>query len=177
MKSFLKSRLSCALILTVLLFALLPALRAADAPGVTNDTPLRLVIVGDSTVCNYTSTVPTRGWGMYIQERFKKGTVTVINLAASGRSTKTFIQEGRWQKALAEKPNYVLIQFGHNDSHDPSKEGSDRCRDGLQKIPAPLHRRLARDWRDTHPGDTHGVGGRSMPAANWRIPCSVMPTR
>src|SRR6185437_12606422 len=51
-------------------------------------------------------------------EKFKDGTVQVINLAASGRSTKTFIREGRWKKALDEKPDYVLIQFGHNDSHD-----------------------------------------------------------
>ena len=41
----------------------------------------------------------------------------MVNLAASGRSTKTFIGEGRWTKALAEKPQFVLIQFGHNDSH------------------------------------------------------------
>lgn len=82
-------------------------------------TPLRIVIVGDSTVCNYPPTRPDRGWGQFIQERFQPGTVTVINLAAAGRSTKTFIQEGRWQKALAEKPDYVLIQFGHNDSHTP----------------------------------------------------------
>ncbi|HTR43200.1 MAG TPA: rhamnogalacturonan acetylesterase [Pseudomonadales bacterium] len=130
MKSLLKSHLSSTLILTVLSLALLPALRAADAPSVTNNVPIRLVIVGDSTVCNYASTNVTRGWGMYIQERFKDGSVKVINLAASGRSTKTFINEGRWQKALAEKPNYVLIQFGHNDSHDPSKkEATDAATD------------------------------------------------
>lgn len=79
--------------------------------------PLRIVIIGDSTVCNYPATRPDRGWGQFIEEYFKDGAVKVINLAAAGRSTKTFIQEGRWQKALAEKPDYVLIQFGHNDSH------------------------------------------------------------
>jgi lysophospholipase L1-like esterase len=81
--------------------------------------PLRLVIIGDSTVCEYPTTQPTRGWGHFIQERFDH--VTAINLAASGRSTKTFITEGRWKKALAQKPDYVLIQFGHNDSHAPDK--------------------------------------------------------
>jgi lysophospholipase L1-like esterase len=45
--------------------------------------------------------------------------VRVINLAKSGRSTKTFISEGLWQQALAEKPDIVFIQFGHNDSHTP----------------------------------------------------------
>src|SRR5262249_35809366 len=81
--------------------------------------PVRIVIIGDSTVCDYPKTQPTRGWGQFIEERFKEGTVKVMNLAASGRSTKTFIQEGRWEKALLEKPDYVLIQFGHNDSHAP----------------------------------------------------------
>jgi lysophospholipase L1-like esterase len=77
--------------------------------------PIRMVLVGDSTVCDYPASSPNRGWGQFIQERFNN--VTVINLAASGRSTKTFISEGRWKKALDQKPDYVLIQFGHNDSH------------------------------------------------------------
>lgn len=92
--------------------------------------PLRIVVVGDSTVCNYPETQPERGWGMYIQSRFKKGSVKVINLAASGRSTKTFIKEHLWDRALSEKPDYVLIQFGHNDSHDPQKpEATDAATD------------------------------------------------
>jgi|SRR5690348_9601365 len=109
--------LLCLLILALLLPAQAIAQdRPAAAPA---GRPLRLVIVGDSTVCDYPPTSANRGWGQFIQERFKDGTVQVINLAASGRSTKTFIREGRWQKALDEKPDYVLIQFGHNDSHDP----------------------------------------------------------
>jgi len=83
---------------------------------------LRLVIVGDSTVCEYPQTRPDRGWGQFIAEHFDN--VTVINLAAAGRSTKTFIAEGRWKKALQEKPDYILIQFGHNDSHAPDKPES-----------------------------------------------------
>ncbi|HVU36914.1 MAG TPA: rhamnogalacturonan acetylesterase [Opitutales bacterium] len=83
--------------------------------------PLRLVIIGDSTVCNYPPTEANHreGWGMHIQEYFTDD-LTVSNLAASGRSTKTFIQEGRWARALAERPDVVLIQFGHNDSHAPA---------------------------------------------------------
>lgn len=42
-----------------------------------------------------------------------------MNHAASGRSTKTFINERRWQKALADKSDHVFIQFGHNDSRAP----------------------------------------------------------
>jgi lysophospholipase L1-like esterase len=93
-------------------------------------SPLCVVIVGDSTVCNYPATRPDRGWGQFIEERFKDGAVKVINMAAAGRSTKTFIKEGRWQKALEEKPDYVLIQFGHNDSHAPDKlESTDAATD------------------------------------------------
>ena len=77
---------------------------------------VRLVIVGDSTVCNYPDDQPTRGWGQFIQGFFNES-VRVVNLAKSGGSTKTFIDEGLWQKALNERPNFVLIQFGHNDSH------------------------------------------------------------
>ncbi len=54
---------------------------------------------------------------MFIEEAFTPGTVQVVNTAASGRSTKTFIKEGRWKRTLAEQPDIVLIQFGHNDSH------------------------------------------------------------
>jgi len=93
-------------------------------------SPLRIVIIGDSTVCDYPATRTTRGWGQFIEERFKEGAVKVINLAAAGRSTKTFIQEGRWQKAFEQKPDYVLIQFGHNDSHAPEKpEATDAATD------------------------------------------------
>ena len=84
-------------------------------------TPLTLVIVGDSTVCEYPATNHVqRGWGHFIPDYFDAG-VKVVNLAKSGRSTKTFIKEGLWQKALAAQPDIILIQFGHNDSHAPTK--------------------------------------------------------
>jgi pectate lyase len=82
-----------------------------------------MVIIGDSTVCNWPDQEVRRGWGQYIQGYFSKQ-LEVVNLARSGRSTKTFIQEGLWAKAMEEKPAYVLIQFGHNDSHDPGRPES-----------------------------------------------------
>ncbi len=97
--------------------ALLSARALAAAAPSTQTSAKRIVIIGDSTVCEYPEAKPERGWGHYIEGYFRDGTVKVINLAAAGRSTKTFITEGRWKKALAEKPDYVLIQFGHNDSH------------------------------------------------------------
>jgi PelA/Pel-15E family pectate lyase len=94
------------------------------APGAT-----RLLIVGDSTVCEYSEDEVRRGWGQYLQGYFKDE-LTVVNHARSGRSTKTFMNEGLWKKAIETKPAYVLIQFGHNDSHDPGKpESTDAATD------------------------------------------------
>ncbi len=84
---------------------------------------LRLVIIGDSTVREYPLEHASRGWGQYIQGYFKD-TVKVVNLARSGRSTKTFIKEGLWAKTLEAKPDILLIQFGHNDSHAPDRPES-----------------------------------------------------
>ena len=59
---------------------------------------------------------PERGWGMVLQHFFTDA-VEVDNHAQNGRSTKSFINEGRWDKVLARiRPgDYVFIQFGHND--------------------------------------------------------------
>ena len=99
----------------------LAAVIALPALALAEET---IVIVGDSTVCEYAATRPDRGWGQFVAEHFRPGTVAVVNLAKPGRSTKTFIKEGLWAKALAAKPAYVLIQFGHNDSHAPDKPES-----------------------------------------------------
>ena len=90
---------------------------------------LTFAIIGDSTVCDYPAEHACRGWGQFIAEYFNDK-VRVVNLAASGRSTKTFIAEGRWKRTLAEKPDVVLIQFGHNDSHAAAKpESTDAATD------------------------------------------------
>jgi len=97
--------------------------RAADA------LPVKIAIIGDSTVCEYPADSPSRGWGHYLGESFREN-VQIVNLAAGGRSTKTFIGEGRWTKTLAEKPQFILIQFGHNDSHAKDRpEATDAATD------------------------------------------------
>lgn len=93
-------------------------LRPAHAAQVT------IALVGDSTVSTYKSSEPLRGWGQIIPDYIDRAQATVTNYAAPGRSTKTFKSEGRWAKVLAAKPTYVLIQFGHNDSHDPDRPES-----------------------------------------------------
>jgi lysophospholipase L1-like esterase len=69
---------------------------------------IRVVLVGDSTVND------GGGWGPGFRASFAPD-VEVINLARNGRSSKSFRDEGHWPAALKGDPNYVLIQFGHND--------------------------------------------------------------
>ena len=78
---------------------------------------IRIVLVGDSTVND------EKGWGPGFKKLLDPEKIECINWAKNGRSSKSFIKEGWWQKALADKPDYVLIQFGHNDM--PGK-GPDR---------------------------------------------------
>lgn len=91
-----------------------------------------LVIIGDSTVCDWPENDVRRGWGQFIQDYFTKSMV-VFNKARSGRSTKTFISEGLWKEVLAMKPDYILIQFGHNDSHDPQNPESTNAQTDYQE--------------------------------------------
>jgi len=74
-----------------------------------------LFLVGDSTVkCG---TKGQRGWGEELGKYFDPARVNVVNHAIGGRSSRTFITEGRWRTTLSMiKPgDAVIIQFGHND--------------------------------------------------------------
>ena len=84
---------------------------------------IRIVVIGDSTVQTFDPESNKRGWGQVIGDYFSED-VEIINLAKSGRSTITFINEGRWENALKENADYVFIQFGHNDSHAKEKPES-----------------------------------------------------
>ncbi len=85
--------------------------------------PFTIALAGDSTVSEYPSESPIRGWGQLIGTCFKEN-VKILNFAAGGRSTKTFLSEGRWEPMLKVKPDYILLQFGHNDSHAKDKPES-----------------------------------------------------
>lgn len=76
-------------------------------------------IVGDSTVKN--GTKGQQGWGERLAEFLDTNKVAVANHAIGGRSSRTFLTEGRWDKVLQQlKPgDFVLMQFGHNDSGKP----------------------------------------------------------
>ena len=79
---------------------------------------IQISLIGDSTVASYANPPPDRptltGWGQVFGLYFQDA-VEIRNHAVSGRSSKSFLREGRWEKVLAEKPDYVFIQFGHND--------------------------------------------------------------
>jgi len=78
---------------------------------------IRIFLAGDSTMSiKETRNFPETGWGMPFVY-FWDSTVSVINLAKNGRSTKTFINEGLWNKILhdARENDFIIIQFGHND--------------------------------------------------------------
>ena len=97
-----------ALLITFLVFSAF----MADRPVTT------IFMIGDSTMANKDTTGgnPERGWGMVLPCYFKEG-VRIDNHAVNGRSSKSFIDEGRWEKVLSliKKGDYVFIQFGHND--------------------------------------------------------------
>lgn len=76
----------------------------------------KVFTIGDSTMANKSSNTE-RGWGMLFPTFVDGNFVTVSNNAADGRSTKSFISEGRWTTVVnqLQEGDYVLIQFGHND--------------------------------------------------------------
>jgi rhamnogalacturonan acetylesterase len=78
-----------------------------------------LYIIGDSTVRN--ANKETWGWGTPVAELFDAAKIRVENNAMAGRSTRTFLSEGRWDKVLQSlKPgDFVMMQFGHNDGSPP----------------------------------------------------------
>lgn len=86
-----------------------------------NEEPKTLYLIGDSTVRNGGEGNLQRGWGNFLQEFFDSTRLTVSNQAMAGRSTRTFLKEGRWDKVLETlKPgDFVLMQFGHNEGSEP----------------------------------------------------------
>ncbi len=114
--------------------------------------PIRIVLVGDSTVASYSNPPPDRptltGWGQVFGDLFSEQ-ATVINCARSGASSKSFIKTGLWERALRNQPDYVFIQFGHNDC--PGK--GDRTTDPNGDY---------QDYLRQYIGDTRKAGARPI---------------
>jgi lysophospholipase L1-like esterase len=85
---------------------------------------IHIFLAGDSTMSiKETKAYPETGWGMPFVY-FWDSTVSIVNRAKNGRSTKTFISEGLWKSITDEvkEGDYVFIQFGHNDESPDKKE-------------------------------------------------------
>lgn len=82
------------------------------------DKPV-LYIIGDSTVQNGSGKGADSlwGWGSFMNLYFNTDKIEIQNHAKGGRSSRTFITEGRWDSIMKtiKKGDYVLMQFGHND--------------------------------------------------------------
>ena len=78
---------------------------------------ITVFLVGDSTMADKPlDENPERGWGQLFPQFFTQN-ISIQNHALNGRSTKSFIKEGKWDTVMnrLKKGDYVLIQFGHND--------------------------------------------------------------
>jgi lysophospholipase L1-like esterase len=102
--------------------------------------PVKIVLVGDSTVN------AEGGWGKGFCA-IATPNVTCINEALNGRSSKSFIDEGAWKKALDDHGDYYLIQFGHNDMKG---KGPERETDPETTYAANIRRYIR---------DTRAIGG------------------
>lgn len=120
---FMKSPLVrlAAFLLPLLAFAQTPAPApdlavnpAAENKAINPALPT-LFIAGDSTAAP--GSASSMGWGVPLPDYFNLARINVQNLARGGRSSRTFITEGLWDKLLAQVKagDFVLIQFGHND--------------------------------------------------------------
>src|SRR5579862_1039179 len=98
-------------------------------------TPVRIILVGDSTVA------PNNGWGPgFCSDVVAQ--VTCLNMAKNGRSTNSYRAEGLWAQVMDElkhnsvfSATYVFIQFGHND-----QPGKPNPADPAVEFPRNLHR-------------------------------------
>jgi lysophospholipase L1-like esterase len=157
------SRITTALLLPVLL---------AGALAFRSFAPVTIYLAGDSTMAAKANNKrPETGWGEALGACFNPASVRIVNRAMNGRSTKSFVSEGRW-KAIVDslKPgDYVAIQFGHNDEKVDTPNGSTpevysanlaqfvdqvREKDATPILLTPITRRKWSD--DSRLVDTHG---------------------
>lgn len=101
----------------MLLAVALSGVWAADAGSV-----ITVYLAGDSTVKSYGPSRGEGGWGEFLQYYFNTDKVVIVNKSEGGRSSRSFINEGRLRDIENQiKPgDYLFIQFGHNDcAYDP----------------------------------------------------------
>lgn len=113
-----------------------------------------LYIIGDSTVRN--TGRPQCGWGEMIGQYLDSTKINISNQAMAGRSTRTFIKEGRWDKVISsiKSGDYLIMQFGHNEGSKPdtSKAGYRGVLKGTGEETVDLM------WADGKPETVHTYG-------------------
>ena len=105
------------IVVLVFLFLSFEMTKAQQAVTENSGKTITVFTIGDSTMANKKAEVaPETGWCQVFQT-FVEPTVLIKNRAVNGRSTKSFIAEGRWKSVLdsLQAGDYVFIQFGHND--------------------------------------------------------------
>ncbi|MGE9289659.1 MAG: rhamnogalacturonan acetylesterase [Puniceicoccales bacterium] len=99
----------------------------------SSDASIKIALIGDSTVCEYPEESALRGWGQMLPE-FLPDEVEIFNAARGGLSTKTY-PDWLWNRVLQSNADYLLIQFGHNDSHAPGRrESTDAATDYRENL-------------------------------------------
>lgn len=125
---------------------LMVALMAVSAFSPAKKEPVKVYLIGDSTVADYTgdydekdymaTRYPIAGWGQVfhpflradslalVRNLIKADSAVVVDKARGGRSTRTFFEEGRWAEVYRalRKGDLVLMQFGHNDAAENKPE-------------------------------------------------------
>ena len=111
---------------------------------------IRIAIAGDSTARDYTgmegSYAVLHGWGQHLAEQFSADSVVVLNHGKGGCSSKSFLDEGRWDKLLADQPTIALIQFGHNDIPNKGNDRETKPEEMPAQLPANGLGSQDKDW-------------------------------
>ena len=104
-----------------------PDLKKTPAPAVAALNPAlpTIFVAGDSTAVRGRGE-RQQGWGAPLADYFDPAKVNVANRAGGGRSSRTFIAEGAWDRMLAEMKagDLVFVQFSHNDGSPVNEDES-----------------------------------------------------
>jgi len=113
-----------------------------------------LYMIGDSTMHN--NDISLWGWGTTIADYLDLSKINLSNNAMAGRSTRTFVKEGRWEKvdSLLKPGDYVIMGFGHNEGSKPdtTKAGYRGVLNGIGE------ETLVLTWKDNTKETVHTYG-------------------
>ncbi len=130
------------------------------APAWAAEAPPKLFLIGGSTMATFPATRPVVGWGQKLPLFFQDPGI-VQNRAKSGRSSKSFIDQGLWDAVIAEiqAGDYLIVCFGTNDSaNDPARRTEPR---------GDFKRNLERFIRETRARGATPLLATSVARRNW----------